>query len=74
MRNTFDAKVIQKKLINEYDFNEEIKALATKEETKILATKRELKAEQDKIVNLQTNELSFFIGQSYYTMVEHSFT
>ena len=74
MRNTFDAKVIQKKLINEYDFNEKIKALATKEEIKTLATKRELKAEQDKIVKLQTNELSLFIGQSYYTMVEHSFT
>ena len=29
-------------------------------------TKAELKTEQDKIVKLQTYDLSFFIGQSYF--------
>ena len=52
--NTLDAKITQKKLVNEYDLNEKIKTLATKEEIKTLATKRELKAEQDKGAKLQT--------------------
>ena len=73
--NTLDAKITQKKLINEYDLNEklkslatkeEIKTLATKEEIKTLATKAELKVEQDKIVKLQTYDLSLFIGQNYF--------
>ena len=64
--NTLDAKIKQKKLINEYDLNEEIKTLATKEEIKALATKPELKSEQDQIVKLQTFDLSLFIGQSYF--------
>ena len=42
--------------------NEKIKISATKEEIKEIATKAELKAEQYKIVNLQTNDLSLFIG------------
>ena len=52
--NTLDGKVTQKNLINEYDLNEKMKTLATKEETKTLAKKPELKIEQDKIVKLQT--------------------
>ena len=40
--------------------------MVTKEETNTLATKAELKAEQDKIVKLQTYDLSFFIGQRYF--------
>ena len=46
--------------------NEKIKTLPTKDEIKRLATKAELKAEQDKIVKLQTYDLSVFIGQSYF--------
>ena len=33
-----DAKITQKKLVNEYDLNGKIKTLATKEEIKILVT------------------------------------
>ena len=33
---------------------------------KKLAAKAELKAEQDKLVKLQTYDLSLFIGQSYF--------
>ena len=41
--------------------NEKIKTLATKEDIKTLATKAELKAEQYKIVKVQTYE-----GESYF--------
>ena len=64
--NTLDAKITQKKLVNESDLNEKIKTLATKEEIKTLATRAELKVEQDEIVKFQTYDLSFFIGQSYF--------
>ena len=64
--NILDAKITQKKLVNESGLDEKIKALATKEEIKTLATKAELKVEQDKIVKLQTYGLSLFIGQSYF--------
>ena len=56
MSNTLDAKITQKKLVNESDLNEKIK---------ILATKVELKAEQDKIVKLERYDLSLCICQSY---------
>ena len=37
-----------------------------KEEIKALPKKVELKAEQDKIVKIETYDLSLFIGQSYF--------
>ena len=46
--------------------DEKIKTLATKEEIKTLATKAELKEKQDKIVKLQTYDLSLFTGQIYF--------
>ena len=67
MSNAIEAKITQKKLVNESYLNEKIKTLATKEEIKTLAAKVKLKAEQDKIVKLQTYDLSLFIGQSYFT-------
>ena len=44
--------------------NEEIKTWVTKEEMGTLTTKAELKAEQGKIVKLQTYDWSLFISQS----------
>ena len=64
--NTLGTKITQKNLVNEYDLNEKIKTLATIEEIKTLAAKGELHAEQDKIVKLQTYDLSLFIRQSYF--------
>ena len=61
MSNVLDAKITQEKLVNESDLR-----LTTKEEIKALATNTELKAEQDKIVKLQTYDLSLFIVQSYF--------
>ena len=46
--------------------NETIKKIATKQEIKKLGRKPELKAEQDKIVKLQTYDLSHFTGQRYF--------
>ena len=46
--------------------NEKIKTLSTKKEIKTIAAKAELKAEQDEIVKLQTDDLSLFISQSYF--------
>ena len=43
-----------------------MKALATKEEIKKLATKTELNAEQDKIIKIQTFDLSCFRGKSHF--------
>ena len=61
--NTFDAKLTQKKLVNEYNLNEKITTLAAKEEIETLATKTELKVDQDKIVKFQTYDSRLFIGQ-----------
>ena len=41
---------------------------------KTLKTKAELKAEQDKIIKVQTYDLSPFIGQVTLPMMEQSFT
>ena len=43
-----------------------MKKVATKEEIKQLTAKAKLKAEQGKIKNFQTYDLSLFIGQSYF--------
>ena len=71
--NIFDKKITAKKLVNESGLNEKIKT-AIKEERNQLARKAELKAEQDKIVKIQTYDLSLFIGQSYLLRMEYSFT
>ena len=47
-------------LVTEFDLNRKIKTLATKEDMKAVATKA------DKIVKLQTYDLSLVIGQSYF--------
>ena len=52
--------------------NENIKRLATKEEIKTLATKTKLKEEQNKIVKLQTYNVSLFISQSHFVSMEHN--
>ena len=72
--NIFDGKIAAKKLVNESGLKTglksvlKIKTLATKDQIKKWATKAEFKAEQDKIVKLQTYDLSLFIGQSYFVI------
>ena len=43
-----------------------MKTLVVKEELKTLAAKAELEAEHDKIVQLQKNNLSFFLSKSFF--------
>ena len=52
--NILDAKIKIKEIVNESDISEFIKSADLNENIKTLATKAELKAEQDKIVKLQT--------------------
>ena len=73
--NITDEKITaKKKLVNEISLNERINTLARKKEIKKFATHTELKAEQDKMVKLQTYDLSLFIGQSTLSIMEHNFT
>ena len=58
--------ITAKMLINESGMNEKIETLALKEEIKKLAAKAELKAQEDKILKLQTYYLSICIGQNYF--------
>ena len=45
---------------------EKIKTLAIKEEIKTFPAKAELKAEQDKIVKLETHGLSYFLDKKFF--------
>ena len=58
---TLVAKIENKRLVNKSENSEFIKQF----DLHNLATKAELKAEQDKIVNLQTYDSSPFVGQSF---------
>ena len=67
MNETLDVKIKNKKLVNESDISEFIQKFDLNEKLKKkMATKRELKAQQGKIVKLQTCGLSLFIGPSYF--------
>ena len=55
-----------KELVNKSGISKFINNSDLDTKMKILATKVELKAEQDKIEKLQTNDSSLFIGQSYF--------
>ena len=46
--------------------NEKIKTLETKEEIKTLVTNAELKAEQNKIVKLETHVLNYFLHKKLF--------
>ena len=67
--NITDAKMRKKwkkKLVNESGLNPKIKTLAAKKEIKTPATKTKLKAEQDKIAKLETNDLSYYLGKNIF--------
>ena len=65
-RDVLDAKIKKDKLVNESSLNEKIKALPRKEKRKTLAIKWALKAEQDKIVVLQTFDSNYFRSKSHF--------
>ena len=61
-------------MVDEYDLNEKIKTLARKDEIKTSVTKVELKIGQDKIVKLQTYDLTFcFLVTVTLIIMEHNF-
>ena len=55
--NILDAKITEKKLANESGSDDNMKTPATKGEVNTLVIKAELKADQDKIVKLETHDL-----------------
>ena len=55
--NILDAKITQKKLANESGSDDNMETPATKGEVNTLVIKAELKADQDKIVKLETHDL-----------------
>ena len=67
----FDAKIKQKELVNKSDICNLVKNSDLNTILATLATKTELKEEPDKIVRLQTFDLSYFIGKIFY--VEEDF-
>ena len=56
----------QKELINKSDIFRFINASDLNKKIEILAKKAELKAEQDKIVKLETYDLSYFLGKNVF--------
>ena len=58
--NILDTKIKQKKLLNESNVSNLVNDSDLNTKLATLATKAELKAKQDKIVKLQTHELSYF--------------
>ena len=59
MSDIFDAKIKNEELVNKFDISEYIDNSELEEKIKTLVTKAELKADQDKIVKLQTYNLFF---------------
>ena len=55
--NILDAKITEKKLANESGSDDNMKTPATKGEVNTLVIKAELKADQDKIVKLETHDI-----------------
>ena len=58
--NILDTKIKKKKLVNESNVSNLVNDSDLNTKPATLATKAELKAKQDKIVKLQTHELSYF--------------
>ena len=61
-----DAKIRNKELVDKSDINKFIINSDLDKKIETLATKAELKAQQNKIVKLQTYDSNLFIGQSYF--------
>ena len=61
-----DANIKNKELVNKSDISKFINNFDLDKNIETLATKADLKAEQDKIVKLQTYDSSLYIGQSYF--------
>ena len=61
-----DAKIKQKELVIKSDTSNLVNNTNLNTKLTTLATKAELKAEQDKVVKLQTHDLSFLFGKNFF--------
>ena len=61
-----DAKIKQKELVIKSDTSNLVNNANLNTKLTTLATKAELKAEQDKVVKLQTHDLSFLFGKNFF--------
>ena len=64
--NMVDAKINQKELVNNYDTSNIVKDSDINTKLVTLATKSELKSDQEKIVKLQTFDLSYFLDINFF--------
>ena len=70
MNETLDAKTNEKELLGKSNISNPVKNLDLIIRLKTLAAKADLKAEQDKIVKLQTHDLSYFFDKHFF---DHGF-
>ena len=65
MSDILDAKIKGKELVDKSNISSLVKNSDVNLKLKTSATKAELKAEQDKIVKLQSHLLSYFLGKNF---------
>ena len=66
MSDVLDAKIKPKEFVSKSDISNLVKNSDFITKLSTLATKAELKAEQDKIVKLQTFDLSYFLSKTFF--------
>ena len=66
MSNIFDAKIKQKKLVDKSHISNLIKIFDFNTKLETWSAKAELKAEQEKIVKLETFDSIHFCGKSHF--------
>ena len=59
------AQIKQKELVNKSDISNLVKSSDLNTQLETLATEWKLKAEQDKIVKLQTHDINYFLGKTF---------
>ena len=65
-KEILDAKIKEKELVDKFDISKLVKNSDLHARFKTLAKKAELEAEQDKIVKLQTHDLSYFLDRIFF--------
>ena len=66
LSDILDGKLKRQKLDHESNISNVVKNFDLNIKVATLATKAELKAEHDKIVKLQTHDLSYFLGKNCF--------
>ena len=66
MSDRLDVKIKQKELVKKSNISNLVEKFSFKHKTCNISNKTELKAEQEKIVKLQTHNLSYFLGKNVF--------